>query len=643
MHMKRHALAVLIHPYKNMLVDETRLRQALDELSRKILELVTANPTLRLNLILPGSMLDYMNPLQLSNLREVQKSDRLEWLTPGFTEPFVSFSPPWLFGENIKAAHQSFREHIGTKPAGYVPPFSNWEPSSVQTLNECGIHYSVLSRSVFPPDVQSYCGYWTTEHVGISMVLFPSHVFDNRSAPPAISEWLEQTIAADPRPADATRVVTIEYLVPLFPDGGADPFAWLHALAKALDILLLRYQITRLQELSSIAYPVGLQFIPSSITMNRNAKEPDRFFANYLYTFNQLGILHRKLLNCAEAVKARTDGKERIGLQKQLFTVQDINRFLPAARHGFQSTHDRLWTFRRLIGIETALAQKENARGGQIRITDYLRNGTKCILLTNKPLQICIDLKNGGQIFELDFRDRGLNLCAGYHSQRHAPSRILMPGVSCTAFVDHLFEREDSVDNAELGQHERGTFVSSAFDYKVRKTEKQVKAILSRQGALCMGDKPCPVHIEKVFGLEQDAPALSFVYQLANPSLAPYQFAFGIELTFCFPGVALNACRLFAGGRKPAAEALDSVMLPNVDCWRIEDTAAGVLIETRMQKKVRLMIHAVRTDTSERDTYQGTRIVMIAPVTLPENGVWSLMGKMRLKAIAEKQKQAYAI
>jgi hypothetical protein len=641
--MKRHALAVLIHPYKNMLADEARLGPALDELARKILALLSANPTLRLNLILPGSMLHSMNPLQLSHLREMHKSERLEWLTPGFTEPFASFSPPWLLGENIAAGHQSFQELIGVKPDGYVAPFSNWEPSSVQTLHECGIRYAVLSQSVFPADARRYCGYWTTEHVGATLPVFPSHVFDHRSAPENISEWIEQTVADDPRSPQAARQVIIEYLVPLFPNGAADPFAWLHALAKALDILLLRYQIARLGELSSLGYPVGLQFIPSSLTMKRNAEDPDRFFANYLYSFEQLGILHRKMLTVAEAINARFEGKERSTLLRRLFSVQDINRFLPAADRGFRVIQDRLWSFRRLIELESAIRRKESVRGGQIRIADYLHNGTKCVVLANKPLQLCIDLKNGGQVFAFDYRDRGLNLCAGYRDQQRTPPRIIVPGISCTAFVDRIFEPDHRDFSSGLAEHERGDFVAGAYNYKVRKTARQVKVILNRQGAACLTEKPCPVHLEKVFGLEQDLPALSFVYQLANPSLASYRFTFAVEITLCLPGEADGACRLFGAGRKPVAHALDGARLEETDAWRIEDKTAGVLLEFVVQKKVQVHMHAVRSaENGSSGAYQGIQMIIAAPVALHENGVWTLMGKASLKSISQKSAVDYA-
>ncbi len=93
-------------------------------------------------------------------------------------------------------------------------------------------------------------------------------------------------------------------------------------------------------------------------------------------------------------------------------------------------------------------------------------------------------------------------------------------------------------------QPDLGNFSKGTFTYKVSKNATGIKTALVKQGAVLRGEKQCPLSIEKVFGLEQNSATLSFVYQIANPSLTTYEFKFATELNLSLPGLSSGDVRL---------------------------------------------------------------------------------------------------
>jgi hypothetical protein len=634
--MKRHAFALCIHPCKDILLPEEVLKQELRRFVHNLLELMAGHSALRFNLIFPGSLLHLIDPIQLAGLREVQKADRLEWLTSGCTEPFISFSPSWLNQENIKQGQEVFNELAGYRPVGYVPPFSNWEPSLIDTLRDCGMQYAVVARSLFSRKERNCCGYWITEQGGATIPIFPAQVCHHATAPVAIAEWLEHTFKADPIKTSEIRLVTIDYILPLTPvNGGSDPFDWIKTVANAMDSLLVKYQFIRLSEFPSMSYPLGQQYIPSSLVFSRGGEEKTNNFYNLLHTYDQVSILQRKMLDVADSLKPLIGQKKIAPLMRELFSAQDINRYLPAAQSGFPHAHDREWTYARLIDIENQLRELDKVHGCQLRVADFLRNGTKCIILSNKSLKAYIDHKGGGQLFELDIRERLLNLCAGYNPRPLRTPRILSAGMSRTSFIDifldigcthQAFRESNGVQN--------GDFVAGQFQYKVKKDDKGVKAILSRQGVITIAEKTYPLFMEKAFGLGEEGAALSFVYQLSNPSLTSFAFKFAVSLTLALPGLLTGQATMMAEKRVYKNLSDDPLTLEGLTNWAIYDPAAGVSLHFNVQKAVDVWCFPTPQEGEEKS---GTLTFIIsAPVSLQENSVWSLIGKMAYKKIRLK-------
>lgn len=640
--MKRHAVALILQPYKNRLMQPGALKESINRFAEQLLALNADHPNFHFNVALPGYILECINPLLLSKLREMHKRGSLEWLLTGYTEPFLSFFPIPLVEGNIRKGIEVFTELTGAAPAGFMPPFSNWEPAYITTLHNLGLSQTVLSSAALPPEARNRCGYWTAEQMGDSIALFPSHVLHHYSAPADIIDWLEKLISRDDQTHGNESLVALQYLLPLEPAGGIDPYRWLKFALAEIDKRILLYQPLLLNEARALQPPIGLQHLPACLPLHdpQDQGEP-HFFLNRLHSFDQIGIIQRKMMGLCDRVQAIKEQRLAAKLRHRLYFLQDINRYLSMNGAGFTALADRLWSFGQLILIEKEVRSYEKIEGGRIRISDFLRNGNKSIIMSNESLKVYCDYKNGGHIFELDYRDRALNLCAAYNPLPHSPPDILSPGKSFTSFIDRIHPKETTAADFIAGTvRDLGNFADGAFEYKIKKTSTSVKTVLSRQGSFERGDKPLPLNMEKVFGLEKNSGTFSFVYQLGNHALTSMVFTFAIELAFSLPGAVDRQARLLCGKDNHVNIGWECVQLDQATKWSLVDLSAGVRLHFITQKPLDVFCLPIMGGDHAPDPSCGVRIILVSRVTLEQSSSWTLIGNIICKKLREKRKVA---
>jgi hypothetical protein len=638
--MKRHCIAFLIHPYKNSLAPRQTVREAVNDFAKTVLDIGNSYRNIRFNLVMPGYFLETVDPMLLLQFREMQKNGAIEWLTTGYTEPFLSFCPQWLLNENLRHGMATFQEYAGIRPVGFAPPFSNWEPSYIDVLNGAGIQYNVVSRSLLAGLFRSRLGYWVTEFAGNSTVLFPAYSIYPSTVTSDMGAWIQDVFAGDAKSADPVKLLCIDFLCPLLSENMAASRQALFGAAAVFDRLLLTYQPIRFTEFLSSNPPLGLMYLPQSLALRRDDPDTDPHFVNYLHSFDQVGIIQRKLMDVADAVGNRRDARFAEPHKKTLFFVSDINRYIPSKSSGFTRLHDRMWCYEKLIGVEQDLRERDGVSGGRIRVADFLRNGGKSIIMTNKSLSVYVDHVNGGGVFEADFRRRRVNVCAGYNPSRHALPMVIEPGLSYTMFVDRMVDPATRPpDYRTKAAPELGDFFCGAYEYKIKKTGDGIKASLHRIGSLLQGGKNCPLAMEKVLGLEKDRPALSFAYQITNNSLTPYSFRLAVELTVSLPGIAEGSAHLINKKEKHRGLGAGPVELSQVNQWFLADPSCGVILACTLQKPLDVWCFPAVPPGVDPGQAEAVTLVLTAPITLEGSGMWSLVGKLRFRRVAAAQRQ----
>ncbi|HEX2957647.1 MAG TPA: alpha-amylase/4-alpha-glucanotransferase domain-containing protein [Chitinispirillaceae bacterium] len=589
-------------------------------------------PHLRLSCGLPAYILEQANALNLSKVRDLFKRDAVELILTGYTEPFLSLSPTILTKENIQHGLRVFNELTGVVPTGYLPPFSNWEPSIIEMLREIGLTYAVLSQELFPSTIINSGGYWTAEHAGKSISIFPSISIHQTNAPADLIDWLEK-INKSGLAAENDRLLTIHYLFSLDPLREAGPYRWLRFMASELDKHLLNYQPVRLCDAISSSQSRGFQYIPSSMVTEAHG-QADRHFLNYLYSCDQAGILQRKLVDVHDKLATHTNLKTVPALRKQLFFVQDINRLFPGRESGFTLIGDRMWSFGKMIDIESSLDSIQEPEGGKIQVTDYFRDGGKTVILSNKHIKVYIDHKKGGQIFSFDHRDRSLNLASAYTPELHDPPDIVSSGRSRTWFLDRILPSNTGGNEfAQGGILSLSNFYQNPFDYKVSSAAGGVKAIMIRNCSYNIEERNIPLRVEKVFGLEKNSSIFSFVYQLTNPSLVPVNFKFTTELNFSFPSCGTPDLRVLHGSTVHENPGWNLYQLENVTRWTIDDRSGGIRIHFQTQKPVDVWFLPPGPVTRHSSPTHGLTMIIATEINLSPSANWKNVGKLTCRKL----------
>ena len=625
--MKRDALALLLHPYKNGLVSPSVLRESITRFFTELFSLLQQYPQLRFNLVIPGYILEAADPIHLAQLRDYGKRTIIELICTGYTEPFLSFSPPELTIKNIRYGLQVIEELTGMVPRGFLPPFSNWEPSFIAELRDAGMRYVLLSNELFTDEIRSACGYWVTEHAGSSIGLIGTNVLNPFQPQPDFIECLRSVYANNSTP-DVEPFIVLHYPLPLCSPKTDDAREFFRTTIEEIEKHLLSFQPACLGDILGNVNPVGMQYIPTSLQMGRRGTV-DLHFLNYLFSFDQIGFLQRKLLDIFNRYRSLTDPRPATELLRELCFLQDINRFLPGNESGFEVATDREATYSRLIAVDREISARQKNDGGRVSINDFLHNGGKTIILSNSAIKIFISHLTGGQIIGCDLLRSCVNLCSVYNPERRRHPDIIVPDASRTWFLDRILPEHLSENNHDvLLTADTADFHSGDFDYKVHSTTSGTSVSLVRTGSFRRDDRLYPLRIDKVFGIEHEHPELLFVYQLSNPSLMTVNFTFATELNLYLPGSTTGQVTLKAEKNRYDTPGRQLLRLPDGTSWELHDAKSGIAIALQTQKPATLWC----LPSSPTDRTEGYRIILTWPIALEPSSQFKILGKIICKS-----------
>jgi hypothetical protein len=431
-------------------------------------------------------------------------------------------------------------------------------------------------------------------------------------------------------------VLTLKYLYPLETDGENQHHKkWLEQISAEIDKRILEFQPLRFKDVLGNTPPTGLHYFPSSFVSSDN--EPAMpYFLNHLHCYDQISVMQRKLMDACDSVRELKESKLSAKLKRQLFFAQDINRFLPAEHAGFSSISDRLWTYGKLIDIERELYELRDAEGGVIQLSDFLRNGYKSVILSNRALKIYIDHKNGAQVYALDYRERSYNACAAYNPMVWPTPNVIVPRESRLGFRDKIFTKPFTLDDYRKGAAaDCSNFTDSPFEYIFKNSPTGVKALLNCNGGFADGGHDHPLTMDKVFGLEKDGAALVYSYRLGNTSLTDYSLILGIELPLALPGCAHGNTRIVSGKNKFSITGKEPIIINDTAEWEIEDGGAGVQMEFVTQKKINIWLFSPEAPAAGADNPRsnGITLFMSCPIEIEKNSAVTFTGRITFKKI----------
>jgi len=221
--------------------------------------------------------------------------------------------------------------------------------------------------------------------------------------------------------------------------------------------------------------------------------------------------------------------------------------------------------------------------------------------------------KNGGSLFELDFKSKAINLLdtltrreESYHEKLTQLSQksinegqnqgeaiqsvhemtvtkeeglqnlLFYDWYRRTSLLDHFLDQETSLLNFSQCQYqEAGDFVNTAYEYSVESNDKSMVVKLWRYGNVRTESKLIPVYLEKKIFLEQAKSLLQIDYAIKNLAESKHSFWFGSEFDFAllagdapdryfiFPGHTLEDARLRSIGEIASAKEAQITRIRN--------------------------------------------------------------------------------
>ncbi|MFH1228431.1 MAG: alpha-amylase/4-alpha-glucanotransferase domain-containing protein [Planctomycetota bacterium] len=651
-------------------------------------------PEIKLCCHYSGSLLEWLeraHPKFITKLKDEVAKGRLELLGGGFYEPILTMLPDRDKIGQITLFSDYLEKHFGKRPRGIWLAERVWEQSLVKPLAEAGVEYTVVDDFHFKTtgfDDKHMDGYYITEDQGKTINIFP------------IPEILRYSIPFKPP------LETISYLlgrrenphpVIAYADDGEKFGIWPKTYQHCYDDKWLenffytlrdsvangRINITTFSEVIDSIKPIGKAYLPDCSyremtewalpvdaaiayediikhTPKSNAVtlRPGGYWRNFKIKYPEINLMYSKMLEVSNKIDT-ANPKAR----EELYRGQGNCAYWHGVFGGFYLPHLRHAMYHHLIEAER-IAVKQNTHN--IEVSDFNRDGTDEIKLSNKLINCYITPAGGGAIYEYDIITKRFNPLATLARRREAYHHKILEAhtqnsvsiavtihdlvVSKTdglenllyydnylrqSLIDHFLPESTTIENfARCNYDEDGDFVGSNYEFKVNKSDKSVT--LCRDGVIKKSSKLLPIRVEKAVSFsDKDLLSLDIEYTITNLSNEPIPALFASEFNLSM--LAGNAYdRYYYDGRRPNIGPLITTgKSEQQKLFGIKDEYQKIDISVQLDKPANFWFFPVQTVSQSEG---GFELIYQSSVILP---IWQIQlepGKKWTTRIAKKVK-----
>ncbi len=507
------------------------------------LEVLSNHPKIKFNLHYSGVLYDWLekeHPEVFELLIKMVRRGQLEILSGGYYEPILPVIPDEdKFGQ-IKMANDFIKEKLWNAPRGLWLTERVWEPALPKVISKSGLDYVLIDEDHFILAGMSrdkLSGYFVTEDEGEKTNIFPINRKLREIIPFRPPEEIVEYLGRLTDASDNTCVVFMD-------DGekfGLRPGThdWVFQkgyLDKLLSLLEANSSWLELATFSNYLddYPAkGRVYIPSASyneMMTWASLDTDNpgcgNFRNFFVKYPEANRMHKKMLGVSRRLQALSKAKTLIGGEKkeaelkqarlELYKAQCGCAYWPGLSGGLHNNFLRHAVYSHLIKAELELARLQ--RGSrpyvELNVTDFDRDGEDEVVLSNSFLNLYFAPKQGGALFELDYKPKAYNLI-------NTLSRFCL--------VDHFLSAETTLEEFRQAKYrEAGDFAAGEYSFMPQRKQGEVGLRLVRQGAV----DGAPIKIEKKITLLAKQSIFTIEYDISNIGTETDDFWFGLEFNF---------------------------------------------------------------------------------------------------------------
>jgi len=395
-----------------------------------------------------GILLEWLeknHPEQISALKALVDSGRLEIISGGYYEPILTVFPKQDQLAQIVKHSASIEKMFGAKPHGLWLAERIWEPQLPSVLHEAGISYTILDDSHFRAaglEEDDLTGYYHTEDLGKSVAIFPISKALRYTIPFApVDETLK--ILKDAATKSGENIITFaddgekfgvwpKTFDHVYKDGWLEEFfRKLDENASWLKTIHFRDAITSLPAEGKIYLPTGsyaemmewalpkaniilkYEAFVDALSENKEAWKENQqfvrggFWRNFFVKYPESDHLHKRVLGVskrfASAKESLKKTTEYVNAYNHLLAAQCNDPYWHGVFGGIYLANLRHEVYSNLLTAETQLNKLEKK-------SIFVTKNEQAVIIENEILRIQIDTARGGAISEIDYKPKAFNL-----------------------------------------------------------------------------------------------------------------------------------------------------------------------------------------------------------------------------------------
>lgn len=584
---------------------ESVFRMAYDKAYLPFVEVLERYPAVRVALHYTGPLWDWFEanePDYLARLKVLVDAGRVEIIGGGYYEPLLCAIPARDAIAQVHRMNDVCARHFGREPKGFWLAERVWEPHMASVIRKAGPEYVAVDDAHFlcaghaPEDL---FGYYVTEDQGYTLKVFP------------ILERLRYLIPFHPvsKTIDYLRDVATEdglrcavihddgekfgvwpetyhsvyeegWLEELF-EALTDNQDWLHSvtyhdyLAKAPALGRTYLPTASYHEMMEWALPTAMQHrmtrfmeevkeLPEGVADDAKLFVRGGFWRSFLAKYPESNNMQKKMLRVSGKLqRLKEAGLPAVGEAERLLHEGQCNcAYWHGVFGGLYLNHLRTAIYEKLIGAERTLDNLAHTDDNwvQCEALDFDADGYDEAILENAHLSLGFSARDGGTLFEFDYRDKPFNLGNTLTRREEAYHEVLRRGEVSVDDVgegnksihelarakeaglenylvydpyrrvslrDHFLREDVTPEQLWAGTHrELGDFATAVYGLETQTDT----VVLTRAGHVWSQERAYPVRVRKTIHLPARASSFEIRYDLYNDGTEPLRVWFGTEL-----------------------------------------------------------------------------------------------------------------
>jgi len=568
-------------------------------------EILKDYKNIKINLHFSGFLFSWLlenKPDYIDLLKLLKKQGQIEIVAGGMYEPVLSLISEEDGCSQIRMHADLMEEVFGERPKGLWLAERVYEPHIPRMLNKAGIAYTLVDDNHFKAigmtEDDLFC-YYMSEFEGHKLAIFPGLEYLRYSIPFKSLDVLDNYLKEADRKGHQLAVFGDDgEKFGLWPGTKQSVYeeGWLKSFFEYLtenqdwlktstfnEYLVnppkgpIYLDCQSYKEMGEWSLPPNLAKEYGDAINSKNSHEKTLlkggYFKHFLIKYPESNDMHKKML----FITQRTN--ENAKAKKHVYMAQCNDSYWHGVFGGLYLPHLRASVYGNLIEAEKLLDPQKPFVSGMIE--DVNVDGVDEAVLANNLLKAYFYLKEGGTLYELDYKPASSNIMAnlcrryeGYHDKiKIASVNEVADGTKTihdmfmakeeglerflhydwyrrASLIDHVLGKDVTLESFYRCQyHEPGDFVKEPYEAVVKDDKDASILSLTRRGHFWIGRQGIPLTIEKTIRMNVDEAILSIDYRIDGDIKT--NFLFGVEFNFSFLGSGGDRYMDIGSGKMP--------------------------------------------------------------------------------------------